>query len=96
MSSRREGRGLPPRSDLQVLANDYDMRLLAAVAAGAVIRPSTSATAPFLLEDSPVDLRRLAREDLLFAPISGVPTLQARGARLLAIARGELPTPLDD
>jgi hypothetical protein len=96
MSSRREGRGLPPRSDLQVLANQYDMKLLAAVAAGTVIRPSTSAAAPFLLDDSPVDLRRLAREDLVFAPISGIPKLQARGDRLLAIARGELPTPLDD
>ena len=72
------------------------MLLLEAVAAGGVVRPSTSATAPFLLEDSPVDLRRLAREDLVFAPISGVPKLQARGARLLAIARGELPTPLED
>jgi hypothetical protein len=96
MSSRREGRGLPPRSDQQVLASDYDMFLLAAVAAGAVIRPSASATALFVLEDSPVDMRRLAREDLVFAPISGAPTLQARGARLLAIARGELPTPSDD
>jgi hypothetical protein len=96
MSSRREGRGLPPRSDVQVLANEYDMLLLEAVAAGAVVRPSTSATAPFLLEDSPVDLRRLAREDLVFAPISGVPKLQARGARLLAIAHGELPPPLED
>jgi hypothetical protein len=78
------------------LANEYDMLLLTAVATGAVIKPSTSATAPFLLQDSPLDLRRLAREDLVFAPISGVPKLQARGARLLAIARGELPTPLDD
>jgi hypothetical protein len=72
------------------------MLLLAAVATGAVIRPSTSVSAPFIFEGSPVDLRRLAREDLVFAPISGAPALQARGARLLAIARGELPTPLGD
>lgn len=96
MSSRREGRGPRPRSDLQVLANEYDMQLVAGVASGAVIRPSTSVSAPFLFEDSPVDLRRLAREDLVFAPISGAPALQARGARLLAIARGDLRTPLDD
>jgi hypothetical protein len=57
-----------------------DMLLLAAVATGAVIRPSTSAAAPFLLEESPVDLRRLAREDLVFAPISGYPS-----SRLAAI-----------
>jgi hypothetical protein len=96
MSSRREGRGLPPRGDGEILANEYDMQLLAAVEAGIVSRSSTSVAARFLLDNVPIDLRRLAREDLVFAPISGLPTLQARGARLLATARGELPTPFDD
>jgi hypothetical protein len=96
VSSRREHRGLPLRTDRQILASEQDMLLLAAVAAGAVTRSSSSATAAFLLDDTPVQLRRLAQEELLFAPISGLPTLQPRGARLLAVQRGELPMPMGD
>lgn len=95
MGSRREGRGLAPRSDTEILANEHDMQLIAAVAAGAITRASTHVNAAFLIDDVPVQLQRLAREDLLYAPISGSPTLQPRGERLLAIGRGEPPSPAD-
>lgn len=77
------------------MSHDFDMVLIAAVAAGRVTRESTRVNAPFLLDGDPLwtDLKRLSREDLLFAPISGSPTLQPRGVRLLAVARGELPMP---
>jgi hypothetical protein len=95
MSSRREGRGPAPRTDAQILATDHDMQLLAAVAAGAITRASTVVNAPFLLDGTPVQLRRLAREDLVYAPISGPPSLQPRGRRLLAIKHREYPTPIE-
>lgn len=54
--------------------------------------------ARYVLDGDPLwtDLKRLAREDLLFAPISGWPLLQARGARLFAVLRGEIPLPLPE
>jgi hypothetical protein len=67
------------------------MQLLAAIADGAISRPSSAVNAPFLLDDTPVQLKRLAREDLIYAPISGMPSLQPRGRRLLAIMHGEIP-----
>lgn len=63
--------------------------------AGAITRAGATISAAFVLDDAPVQLKRLAREDLLFAPISGLPTLRPRGERLLAIRRGERPSPLD-
>jgi anti-sigma-K factor RskA len=96
MSSRRENRALRPRSDRQILADDYIMGLLRAVEARQVSRASRSAAAAFLLGDMPVMMKNLAREDLVYAPISGSPTLATRGARLLSVARGELPLPQVD
>ena len=71
------------------------MQLLAAVAAGQITRASTHINAAFLLDGAAVQLNRLAREDLLYAPISGPPTLQPRGKRLLATRWGEPPSPAD-
>jgi hypothetical protein len=96
MSSRRVNRGPEPRSDREILADDFDMALLRAVEAGQVARVSGSAVAAYLLGDQPVALKHLAREDLLYAPIGGPPVLAARGRRLLAVARGELPSPADE
>jgi hypothetical protein len=94
---RREHRGAAPRTDAELLADDHVMGLLEAVAAGRVIRPSSSATARFLVDGMPVELRVLARQDLLYAPMGGAvpPTLAPRGQRLLAAWRGELPAPLE-
>jgi hypothetical protein len=95
MSSRRANRGPAPRSDREILADDFDMMLLRAVEAGQVARASGSAVATYLLGGQPVALKHLSREDLLYAPIGGPPVLAARGRRLLAAARGELPWPAD-
>lgn len=93
MSSRRVHRGPAPRSDREILADDFDMALLCAVEAGQVSRASGSAVAAYLLGGQPVGLKHLAREDLLYAPIGGPPVLAARDRRLLAVARGEPPSP---
>jgi hypothetical protein len=97
MGDRRAHRGPAGRTDAQILASG-DMALLAAVAAGRVSRQSGGLNAPYLLaiDSLRMDLRRLAREELVYAPISGSPTLQPRGERLLLVARGELPAPIED
>jgi hypothetical protein len=83
------------RSDSEVLARHDDIALLRAVQAGEVVRGadghSTSINAPHLWKGSVVSLviSRLAREDLLFANISGPPVLAPRGRRLLAVANSE-------
>ena len=96
MSERRSNRGLPPRTDQQILDHPSDMWVLACVAAGRVTRVSTHLNSGYLLDGDPltVDLKRLAREDLLWAPISSPPTIAPRGARLLSMAWGELPAPM--
>lgn len=95
MSERRAHRGLPPRTDQQILDNPRDMALLAAVAAGRVSRVGSRVNAPYLLDGDPlwVDMKRLAREDLIYAPISGPPSLQSRGVRLLQMKREDLLQP---
>lgn len=93
MSQRRATRGLPPRSDREIVDHEDTMLLLQAVAAGRVSRASTAANAAFTLHGHIVGLRSLAREDLVFAPIGGLPTLAPRGARLLAAWRGEATLP---
>ena len=95
MSSSQEARGPAPRSDGQILTHHRDMQLLAAVAAAAITRASTVVNAAFLLDGTRVELKRLAREELIYAPISGMPSLQPRGRRLLAIMHGEIATPID-
>ena len=95
MSSRREGRGPAPRGDRELLADEWTMALLAAVERRLVGRSRPGAAAPFLLGEEPVPMRLLAREGLVHAPIAGPPTLAPRGARLLGVARGELPTPME-
>lgn len=80
MSSRHQGCRPAPRTDSQILANDHDMQLLAAIADGAITRASTVTDAAVLLDGTRVELKRLARAHLIYAPISGTPTLQARGA----------------
>ncbi|PZS32203.1 MAG: hypothetical protein DLM61_07350 [Pseudonocardiales bacterium] len=72
-----------------------------AVAAGRVVRGGDalrSVSAPHLLGDRPVRmaLRRLAREDLVFVPISGPPAIAPRGRRLLELADGEVATAPED
>lgn len=96
MSHRRSNRGWQEwRRDADVLANELDIALIRAVAAGRVIRGGDaprSISAPHLLDDRPVrmELRRLAREDLVFVPISAPPVIAPRGRRLLEIANGEV------
>jgi hypothetical protein len=100
MSERRASRETSHRNDRQILAHDSDVFLLAAVARGLLVRASGSPGTPWMLGNDSVrsDLRRLAREDLLLCPFAGTtpPTLLPRGVRLLAVARGELPMPLDE
>ena len=98
MGERRAHRGPAPRSDAQILAHPEDMALVALVSAGRVTRQSTRVNAPYTIDGDPLrmDLRRLARDELIYAPISGPPTLQPRGERLLQVMRGELPWPQGD
>jgi hypothetical protein len=75
-----------------VLAHDEDMALLAAVAAGRVVRGEgndSTILAPHLLDGTPVRLwlHRLAGEGLVNMPISGPPTLTPRGERLIGGGR---------
>lgn len=97
MGDRRQGRGPWRRTDKELVTNDAVMLLLDAVAAGRVTRQGTRANAPFLLGEVRVELRSLARDDLVYAPFGGAapPALAPRGQRLLAAWRGELPLPLD-
>lgn len=87
MGERRAGRGTKPRSDEQILSHTEDVALLQAIADGQVtVQPSIR-----------MDLRRLAREELLLAGfgIGTTPTLLPRGVRLVAVANGEIATPMD-
>lgn len=80
MGERRAHRGLPPRSNQQILDSE-DMYLLSEVARGRVIMtPAIRA-----------DLRRLTREDLITAGFGTgqLATLLPRAQRLLEAARGE-------
>lgn len=88
MGERRTNRGLPPRTDRQILENGDDVSMLEAIGRGLV------AVEP----ENRMQLRRLAREDLCLAGFGrGVTvTLLHRGHRLLAAARGEVPAPFDD
>ena len=88
MSERRSSRGLPPRTDRQILGNVDDVELLGAIGRGqVVVEPANR-----------MMLRRLAREDLCLAGFGTgvVATLLPRGQRIVATARGELASPFDD
>jgi hypothetical protein len=84
------------RPDDAVLGNDDLMAVLAAVAAGRVVRggsgTETTIYAPHLLDGQDVrpDVQVLHREELIEMPISGPPRLAPRGVRLLGIIRGEV------
>lgn len=81
MSERRAFRGIY-RTDQQILAHDADVWLLGEIAAGRIrMDPSNR-----------IELRRLARDDLILAGFGRgiMPTLQPRGACILAAARGEI------
>ena len=86
-------------TDLQILRHDGDMALVLAVARGEPTRAGGSPGSPWLLagESVRMDLRRLAREDVLTAPMGGhtPPALLPRGQRLLEMFRGEVATPYD-
>jgi hypothetical protein len=76
-----------PRPDDDIINHPSDMALLAAVAQGLVQRADGSKTmgAAHLLEGRPVqgDLRRLRADELIRLPMSGPPTIDARGEQLL-------------
>jgi hypothetical protein len=79
------------RTDEELLGNAAVMVLLAAVAAGRVIRGSggeTNTWAPHMLDGEPIRLqvRWLADAELVTMPISGPPALAPRGRRLLDLA----------
>lgn len=79
---------MPPRSDRQILAHVEDVYLLGETAHGRVrVDPIIRMT-----------LRRRAREDLFLAGfgVDTVPTLLPCREGILAAARGEIPSPLDD
>jgi hypothetical protein len=94
MAHRRDNRGSAARTDRDIVQHEDTMLLLQAVAAGRISRDRPGAGAAFVLHGDVVPLRALAREDLIYAPIAGPPTLAPRGARLLAAWRGEEPWPL--
>ena len=98
MSERRANRGLPPRSDHQILDHPTDMWILGAIAAGRVTRDGTHLNAQHLLDGKPLptDLKRLARDELVWAPIGSDPSIAPRGARILGMAWGEIPAPLQE
>ena len=88
----RSNRQLRPRTDDQILSFEPDLELLAAVAAGRVIRAdndgepgSSSVGAPHLLDGAQVrmSLRRLVIDELIAMPISGPPRLEPRGNQIL-------------
>ena len=72
------------------------MWVLAAIAAGRVTRDGTHLNAQHILNGKPlpVNLKRLAREDLDWAPIGSDPSITPRGARILGLALGEIPPPV--
>jgi hypothetical protein len=79
------------------------MLMLELIAAGRIVRgPEGGGTGifdPYVLRvQEPIELRtmyRLAAHDVIEKPISGPPRLAPRGQRLLQIAHGELPRPLE-
>lgn len=83
-----------PRTDMEILANQLAMELLAAVAGGQVYRgddgTDESATAPHLWAGRPVrfQLRRLADDDLIRLPMSGPPKITGYGMGILHQAHG--------
>ena len=89
----------PRVSDRDILARPDDIELLRAVANGTIRRglggSETSIFASHYLDGELVrmQLRRMAREDLIVMPISGPPSLAPRGRRLLEYANGEVATP---
>ena len=88
MSECRSNRGLPPRSDRQILDHVDDVELLRAIGRGeVVVEPANRMV-----------LRRLAREELCLAGFGTgvVVTLLPRGQRIVAAARGELAAPFDE
>lgn len=88
MGERRANRGLPPRTDRQILSHVEDVYLLGEIGHG---RVQVNA-------GNRMPLRRLSREDLCLAGfgLGTVPTLLPRGRRILAAVHGEIPTPLDE
>ena len=86
MGDRRTARGIH-RTDDQILDHSEDVDLLRAVAAGQV---TTQAALR-------MDLRRLARDDLLLAGFGAgtTPILLPRGQRILDAANGILPRPVE-
>lgn len=81
MSGQRAFRGIH-RTDQQILAHEGDLWLLGEIAARRIRMDAGNR----------MDLRRLAQDDLILAGFGRgtVPTLQSRGARILAAARGEI------
>lgn len=85
--------------DAAILGRDDWTALLRAVAAGHVVRGATgtdtSLFAAHMLGDESIrlELRGLARQELVEMPISGPPALAPRGRRILAIANGETVMP---
>jgi hypothetical protein len=92
-----------PRTDGQLLADPEIMWLLELIAAGRIDRGwdggGTGITDPYVLRvQEPIQTRmmyRLAFLELIDKPISGPPRIAPRGERLLQMARGELPRPLE-
>ena len=86
MGDRRVARGIH-RNDDQILNHVEDVDLLRAIAAGKVtVQPALR-----------MDLRRLAREELILAGFGTgtTPTLLPRGQRILDAANGMLPRPVE-
>lgn len=73
------------RTDEQIRANTGDLELLVLVAIGA-IRRGKGIQDPWILDGQPITpmrLKTLAREDLIFLPISGPPRIASRGLAVL-------------
>jgi hypothetical protein len=88
-------------TERELLARPDDLALLRAVAAGRVVRGEqggeTSVFSAHYFDGMLVrlELRRLAAQELINMPISGVPTLAPRGWRLLSTANGEQAADID-
>lgn len=90
MGNRR--RQPDPHTDDEILTNTWKMVLLRAISLGQVVRgadgKSTSVNAPWIWNGQAIRLgvRRLRDDELIRMPISGPPTLDVRGSRLLYLA----------
>jgi hypothetical protein len=92
-----------PRTDRELLADRETVWLLELIAAGRVGRgeagDGTAIMDGYVASvQLPIETRtmyRLAFHGLVAKPISGPPRLAPRGVRLLQIAHGELPHPLE-